>query len=186
MDYSASINDAENPAADSPWGNSPSSSPRPNRSTNFAAAIGAEPPASPFNIPSQGPNNGLSDESAFGAIDSGFQRPGTSSSVSAPDFQPEYSPSQEQSHQEGPPPPAGESQQQTQRPTGEHGQQQQQAQQQGQRQHQQQPARRPQPQFKLQAKITGLERTGRKDPILRFDVHVCARNPWAIGSEDTS
>ena len=26
--------------------------------------------------------------------------------------------------------------------------------------------------YKLQAKITGLERTGRKDPILRFDVHV--------------
>lgn len=30
----------------------------------------------------------------------------------------------------------------------------------------------PQQQYKLQAKITGLERTGRKDPILRFDVHV--------------
>ena len=28
------------------------------------------------------------------------------------------------------------------------------------------------PQYKLQAKITGLERTGRKDPILRFDIHV--------------
>ncbi|KAI4113252.1 MAG: hypothetical protein LQ345_005724 [Seirophora villosa] len=27
------------------------------------------------------------------------------------------------------------------------------------------------PQYKLQAKITALERTGRKDPILRFDVH---------------
>ncbi|KAH0544595.1 hypothetical protein FGG08_001244 [Glutinoglossum americanum] len=27
------------------------------------------------------------------------------------------------------------------------------------------------PQYKLEAKITGLERTGRKDPILRFDVH---------------
>ncbi|EER36557.1 vacuolar sorting-associated protein [Histoplasma capsulatum var. duboisii H88] len=27
------------------------------------------------------------------------------------------------------------------------------------------------PQYKLQAKITGLERTGKKDPILRFDVH---------------
>ena len=27
------------------------------------------------------------------------------------------------------------------------------------------------PQYKLTAKITGLERTGRKDPILRFDVH---------------
>jgi hypothetical protein len=28
------------------------------------------------------------------------------------------------------------------------------------------------PQYKLQAKITALERTGRKDPVLRFDVHV--------------
>ncbi|OJD23479.1 hypothetical protein ACJ73_05165 [Blastomyces percursus] len=27
------------------------------------------------------------------------------------------------------------------------------------------------PHYKLQAKITGLERTGKKDPILRFDVH---------------
>ena len=26
--------------------------------------------------------------------------------------------------------------------------------------------------YKLQAKITGLERTGRKDPVLRFDVYV--------------
>ncbi|KZF22922.1 vacuolar protein sorting-associated protein 17 [Xylona heveae TC161] len=34
-----------------------------------------------------------------------------------------------------------------------------------------QPPRQNQPQYKLQAKITGLERTGRKDPILRFDVH---------------
>jgi hypothetical protein len=28
------------------------------------------------------------------------------------------------------------------------------------------------PVYKIQAKITGLERTGKKDPILRFDVHV--------------
>lgn len=35
------------------------------------------------------------------------------------------------------------------------------------------------PQYKLQMKITGLERTGKKDPILKFDVHVrffCARD----------
>ncbi|EEH17689.2 hypothetical protein PABG_00252 [Paracoccidioides brasiliensis Pb03] len=32
-------------------------------------------------------------------------------------------------------------------------------------------ARQNAPQYKLQAKITGLERTGKKDPILRFDVH---------------
>jgi len=31
---------------------------------------------------------------------------------------------------------------------------------------------RPQVQYKLQAKVNGLERSGRKDPILRFDVHV--------------
>lgn len=28
------------------------------------------------------------------------------------------------------------------------------------------------PQYKLQAKITGMERSGKKDPILKFDVHV--------------
>jgi hypothetical protein len=31
---------------------------------------------------------------------------------------------------------------------------------------------RPVPSYKLQAKVTALERTGRKDPVLRFDVHV--------------
>ncbi|KIX09522.1 uncharacterized protein Z518_00602 [Rhinocladiella mackenziei CBS 650.93] len=30
---------------------------------------------------------------------------------------------------------------------------------------------RPVPQYKLQAKVTALERTGRKDPVIRFDVH---------------
>ena len=32
--------------------------------------------------------------------------------------------------------------------------------------------KRPAPQYKLTAKVTGLERNGRKDPILRFDVYV--------------
>ena len=41
----------------------------------------------------------------------------------------------------------------------------------GQQQQQQPP--QPRQQYKLQAKITGLERTGKKDPILRFDVYVC-------------
>ena len=34
------------------------------------------------------------------------------------------------------------------------------------------------PQYKLQAKITGLERSGKKDPILKFDVYVCAVSQW--------
>lgn len=37
---------------------------------------------------------------------------------------------------------------------------------------QQQQPRQPMPQYKLQAKITGLERTGKKDLILKFDVYV--------------
>ena len=32
--------------------------------------------------------------------------------------------------------------------------------------------KQPAPLYKIQARITGLERTGKKDPILRFDVHV--------------
>lgn len=35
-----------------------------------------------------------------------------------------------------------------------------------------QPSKQPAPAYRIQAKITGLERTGKKDPVLRFDVHV--------------
>ena len=45
-------------------------------------------------------------------------------------------------------------------------------QQQPQEQQYQQPQQRQVPQYRLQCKITALERTGRKDPILKFDVHV--------------
>lgn len=47
--------------------------------------------------------------------------------------------------------------------------------------HEQPQARKPtQPQYKLQAKITGLERAARKDPILRFDVHVSTNHQLII------
>jgi hypothetical protein len=36
----------------------------------------------------------------------------------------------------------------------------------------QQREKRPQPQYKLTAKVTALERNGRKDPVVRFDVYV--------------
>jgi hypothetical protein len=50
-----------------------------------------------------------------------------------------------------------------------------------QQQQQQQQMQPPQPrkQYKLQAKITALERTGRKDPVLRFDVYVCRNHKTA-------
>ena len=178
MDYSASIHDAEHPAEASPWGNSPTSSPRPNRTT-FNPNITAEPPASPFRFPSQTSSAGLPDDGGFGAGETEYRRPDTASTDSVADTAQSTeaqsdAPTPQGDHgrdfapgDQGPPPPRqGESQQpgHTQH-TGERSQQ---------SQEQQQPRRPPQPQFKLQAKITGLERTGRKDPILRFDVHVRA------------
>jgi hypothetical protein len=179
MDYSASVHDAEHPAEASPWGNSPGSSPRHNRTT--FGAITSEPPTSPFGYPAQNPQDALTDDGGFGATDSGFRRPDTASTISAAESLPEegfrsedavHSQQQGQENQgfatgdQGPLPPAP---QQPGEPPRDFAQQQ--AQQQQGQQHQQL-ARRPQPQYKLQAKITGLERTGRKDPILRFDVHV--------------
>ncbi|KAK3312413.1 hypothetical protein B0H66DRAFT_398507 [Apodospora peruviana] len=181
MDYSASIHD-DHPADASPWG-SPANSPRSNR-TNFTPGLTGQPPASPFRFPSQTSSNGLADDGGFGAGESEFRRPDTANStVSAADTNKS---AESQSEDSAPTPvprdrqsqgyPADQTQSSQhgdlQRPSqgqpgGEYAQQQQQ-----QHQQQEQQARRPhQPQFKLQAKITGLERTGRKDPILRFDVH---------------
>ncbi|KAK3486008.1 vacuolar protein sorting-associated protein Vps17 [Neurospora hispaniola] len=204
MDYSASINDTEHAAGSSPWGNSPSSSPRPTRST-FASTIIPDDYVPPT------PNNGLDDEGGFGAGDNGFRRhdstdaPEAQSGALFSDHVPSGQPQQEgqahDSHGEAHPQSQTESHREPQTENGQHQQpqeqqhhaqypphqQQQQQQQQQYQQYQQQPPpqqqpysphqqvqqqfRRPQPQFKLQAKITGLERTGRKDPILRFDVH---------------
>ncbi len=183
MDYSASIHDADHSADASPWGNSPSSSPRADRTT--FGSITADPPASPFRYPSQSPGNGLQDDGGFGASDAEFRRPDTASTVSAAESSPSESNAEDlsrtlQQHpydhesqgfltgDQGPPPPP--QQPQPGQAPGDHAQQQQQ---------QPQPRRPPQPpQFKLQAKITGLERTGRKDPILRFDVHV-----WTVPAD---
>ncbi|KAK5653903.1 hypothetical protein OQA88_7828 [Cercophora sp. LCS_1] len=172
MDYSASIHDADHPAEASPWGNSPGSSPQHNR-TSFGAL--AEPPANPFRYPSQSSGNGLNDDGGFGSAEADYRRPDTAGSVSAAESISESHPveaaadQQEQENQgdsiggQGSPPPF------PQQPNFAQHQAQEQQHLQGQQRQQQ--ARRPQPQYKLQAKITGLERTGRKDPILRFDVH---------------
>lgn len=105
----------------------------------------------------------------------GFQRPGTGTTASGTEGETEDSTTQNttseagqesQQSEEGLPEPAI--------PAGAEGQAQQQQQQQpGQAQEPRRPAK---PQFKLQAKVTGLERTGKKDPILRFDIHVRALN----------
>ncbi|KAK4647256.1 Vacuolar protein sorting-associated protein 17 [Podospora bellae-mahoneyi] len=183
MDYSASIQD-DHAAEASPWGNSPSSSPRQDQ-TGFGSSIAGltgDAPPSRYQFPSHSSNNGLHDDGGFGASDSDYKRPDTASTVSAAEshgVEPSMdepggvqhytenhasgagdhgplSPGSQHQHQQ---------QQQSQNPAAEGAPQ-------GQdRPQQQQPRRSQAPQFKLQAKITGLERTGRKDPILRFDVH---------------
>ncbi|KAK1834220.1 putative vacuolar protein sorting-associated protein 17 [Podospora conica] len=189
MDYSASIHD-DNPAGSSPWGNSPSSSPRHDRTTFPSGAT--DPPPSFAYPTAQSPGNGLNDEGGFASIDAGFQQPTTPNIAAATesveeahaggfvtDQQPEQARQGFRSGEQGLPPappqehghrPHDNPQHQAQH-HGQQGQAQNQQQPQHQQHQQQQQARRPQPQYKLQAKITGLERTGRKDPILRFDVH---------------
>ncbi|KAK3996148.1 putative vacuolar protein sorting-associated protein 17 [Cladorrhinum sp. PSN332] len=194
MDYSASIQDDHQVEGD-PWG-SPNSSPQQNR-TGFGASIASltsDAPQSPYQYPSNSSNNGLDDGGFGGNNENDYRRPDTASTDSAADSLPVASRSEEeavptiqhypenhsfgasdhpplspntqhQQHDQPPPKPTREQ--------ARHGEEQQQPQQPQAQQHQQQqqPRRQQAPQFRLQAKITGLERTGRKDPILRFDVH---------------
>ncbi|ESZ99482.1 vacuolar protein sorting-associated protein vps17 [Sclerotinia borealis F-4128] len=168
MDYSASINDADNPAGASPWGSSPTGSPQHTRTSTFPTRDIVSP--TPYN-PNQPGSATRPQEDVMGA--GGFNRPDSSAGASVSDVE-------------------------SRRPdTAESTQSDAEAQQGFGQQYQQQTASQPQysagqhrpepqryhhsatrqahhataPHYKLQAKITGLERTGRKDPILRFDVH---------------
>ncbi|KAK9422744.1 hypothetical protein SUNI508_00607 [Seiridium unicorne] len=160
MDYRTGI--AEDEQA-TPWGSSPPATPRRNEST--FSSLGNE---ATYGYGAQDGSNGQGQNDLTG---NAFRRPGTSSSsASGPNFV-ESQPSDASQQSE-----FGQPQQQHQQAQPAHSQEQgapqQQPQGQGQPAPQEQQPRRPtQPQYKLQAKITGLERTGRKDPILRFDVH---------------
>jgi hypothetical protein len=166
MDYSATLHDNENPAGASPWGNSPGSSPQHHR-TSFGPVV-VSSPAPPFRFDRQSSSDAPSHEGEeFGG--SSFRRPDTASSASATDVDMEESRAEsalESQTSLANPPMFGDQQSQRsveqQRPAGEPlplGQE-------------NQLRKSHQPLFRLQAKITGLERTGKKDPILRFDVHV--------------
>lgn len=166
MDYSATIHDPEDPGA-SPWGNSPVSSPTRNAAA-FNSLSGEAATPFPFNSQS---SNGLSQDQAVTDSES-LPRPGTATTASGTEGETEESQTSslpesesapaphtsaiERQHQQGAPITAEQSQ-----PAGTEAQ----------LGHDQQNQKPPQPQFRLQAKITGLERTGKKDPILRFDVH---------------
>ncbi|KAI1363006.1 hypothetical protein F5Y08DRAFT_329684 [Xylaria arbuscula] len=165
MDYRSSMPDDENAAGASPWGSPPAT---PQRNVTTYSSISSSQSPTPYQYGDREQGNG------FGQEDSGidaFRRPNTASSTASTA---DYAPSEpsEPSQQAGFSSEAGVSPnapQQQAPPQGE-------APNNGSSntpgiQHAQQPRRPPGPQYKLQAKITGLERTGKKDPILRFDVH---------------
>ncbi|KAI0489909.1 hypothetical protein F4859DRAFT_462862 [Xylaria cf. heliscus] len=164
MDY----RDDEHASGASPWGSPPATPQR--NVTNYNPISGSQSPT-PFQYGSREPSNGFAQEDP--GLDA-FRRPNTASSTASTTA---YEPSQ----QSEPPQQAGFGAEPEAQPSAPQPPQPAQGEpsndgpsnvpgiQQGQ---QSQQARRPPgPQYKLQAKITGLERTGKKDPILRFDVH---------------
>ncbi|KAI9825099.1 MAG: Vacuolar protein sorting-associated protein 17 [Thelocarpon impressellum] len=160
MDYSSLPGDSDQPTGSSPW-----ASPQPN-SAGFSASSDGNPPSSPLRTPytpDQRDSAGFgspyadSNEASIGSratddargsgqehIENGRESPSPAERGAGSIGHSTHQPPQEQKSQ----------------PQRYHG---------GARSAQR--ANTNAPQYKLQAKITGLERTGRKDPILRFDVH---------------
>lgn len=156
----------DNPAS-SPWGNSPAASPR-QSNTAFGSVLGPEPSPPPFKYNSG--SNGLSQdqEGGFGSQEA-YRRPDTASSAAETEAGTEGSGPEETRQRANAP--FGDEHEAPETPQKPHDA--------GDASHfggSGQPEGRAQqphhPQFKLMAKVTGLERTGKKDPILRFDVHV--------------
>lgn len=161
MDYSNLASDADHPAGSSPWATSPQQT-----KANFGAPThGDVPPNNLSTSPS--PYGGQASQSTDDPAPS-FAAPSENGNSTSASYQGNRPPAEDNRR--------GEQQYQyrqqhhdpQQRPhAGEHSNPRLQHQQAQQAQHQ-----KPAPQYKLVAKITALERTGRKDPILRFDAYV--------------
>lgn len=158
MDYSSIPNDSDNAAAASPWG---SASPRAQRT--FSNSVSSDVPPPPFPSQQQSPYTADREVQGGSRSDNGGER----GIAESPDLSERIQGSQSRDPDsvEGSPayPRGNQTQQQhprTQAPARY---------QTGARQQQ---ARQSAPKPKLQAKVTALERTGKKDPIIRFDVHV--------------
>jgi hypothetical protein len=157
MNYTADTNDAEHLAGPSPWG---SSSPKADR-TSFPTSSD-DVPQSPVQAPRQSPytsEQGSPNASRYqDASDRAYQQ--TATAVPADEDGGLLNSSQ---HPQSMPEASAEDTQQ-QRP--------------GAARYQPKRQQRTVPQYKLQAKITALERSGRKDPVLRFDVYVRSLCYW--------
>ena len=179
MDYSQLPNDPDHPPGTSPW----QTSPRQSRGESVVNSVGGSEPPSPI-ARNSSYRSGAPTQSQEHGSDQGTLVAESREYLGAEESEPSEAPTENGSSPDlstrlqSPPLTEGEfSSQQQQYLQQQQQQQLQQAYQQQQRPSRYQSGRGPTqrqnvPQHKLQAKITGLERTGRKDPILRFDVHV--------------
>lgn len=149
MDYSA--HDPDHPAGGDPWASSPQHS-----RTSFGQPPTNDIPSSPL-PPQASPYGQDSDNYGYVGDHNSHGRPNTASENGDP-----ARPQAQDQRQDGQ---TAQQQQQHHQAQGQQGHQQ------PQRYHGNRP-QKSQTQYKLQAKVTGLERTGKKDPILRFDVYV--------------
>lgn len=151
MDYSAITSDPEHPTDASPWG-----SPRADRTMFPTSSTTSDIPSSPL------PGQEQSADSTDGDQEVDRQSPGLAAQFQNAQLG-------DSGYSEGQSPSATQ-----QSPNAEQRAQVPARYQTGARQNSRPPAPVPvpAPTYKIQGKITGLERTGKKDPILRFDVHV--------------
>ena len=166
MDYSSLPNDPDHPAGTSPWQSSPQLSGRPSFNTSESDST-----QSPYLNTSQRHSedygsdqdtvvDGSNQYGTAPASENGIYQDPEQKSLE-PDgqgLQPHRQPQIRPQHQQQQPPP-----QKSPGPNRYHGAH-------------RPPQKQTLPQYRLHAKITGLERTGRKDPVLRFDVHVSSSN----------
>lgn len=155
MNYTADTNDAEHLAGPSPWG---SSSPKADRISFPPSPTPA--PQQPLYPDQQGSPNA----SRYHDVSDRSHQQNASAAVGDDADAPIGS----QHHQSMP---AGHAEEGDQ-PPHQSGPQPAQQQRQGVARYQTARQQRTVPQYKLQAKVTALERSGRKDPVLRFDVYV--------------
>ena len=177
MDYSAAI--ADDPAAASPWG---SSSPRAQR-VPFGGAT-PDSPRTPGGHGRDGSQSSLPGP-ALGNPQAQAQAHSNDGSFNEQEAQAPHTgdaqshPAQAQQQQM-----PSQAQAQAQYSQAQHPQQQHPQQRSGAARYHNARQQRPVPQYKLQAKVTALERTGRKDPVLRFDIYVRTTRRPLLGHAD--
>jgi hypothetical protein len=148
MDYSA--HDSDLPGGEDPW----ASSPKHNRQS-YNQPPTTDIPSSP--LPAQA--------SPYGQDSEQYGYMGDHDAQNRPNAASENGDHAQAPQVAGQDAPQSQQQPQAQQQAPAHGQQ-------PQRYHGTRPQRQQQ-HYKLQSKVTGLERNGKKDPILRFDVYVC-------------